>query len=83
MPNLLSKVKTNGNQFMHNFFPKRNFNSNFDRLLENMLNKLPDRNIGIAVAAINSFFYFLYLIWPQHQMYSYLNNFTFSKYNLS
>ena len=70
--------------------PKRNFSSGgggpgsgFDRFINMMISKLPQGNIGFLIIGLNSLFYFLYLIWPRYQMYSYLNNFTFSKFNLA
>jgi len=80
LPNYFNKARSNG---INNFMPKRNFNSNIDKILGNLLNKLPRGDIGLAIVFLNSFFYFLYLIWPAHNMYSFINNFTFSKYNLS
>jgi hypothetical protein len=46
------------------------------------LDKLPEGNIGYAIAAINTFIYGLYLIWPRHNQFSFMNNFTFSMYGL-
>jgi membrane associated rhomboid family serine protease len=80
LPNYLQKSRQN---MVNNFMPKRGFNSRIDSLLENLISKIPNGNIGYLIVGLNSFFYFLYLIWPRYQMYSYLNNFTFSKYNLS
>ena len=68
---------------MNNFMPKRNFTSGFDRFLENMISKLPNGNVGYFIIFMNSFFYFLYLIWPRSEMYSFMNNFTFSRFNYS
>ncbi len=62
--------------------PKRFFNKNFDRNLNKLLDKLPEGNIGYAIAAINTFIYGLYLIWPRHNQFSFMNNFTFSMYGL-
>ena len=80
--------KTAGRSFMNHF--KRNFSSGgyggggngFDRFLNMLISRLPNGNIGFLIIFLNSLFYFLYLTWPRHQMYSYLNNFTFSKFNL-
>lgn len=55
----------------------------FDRVLEAIIRRIPGGNVGALMVALNSICYFLYLIWPRYQMYSYLNNFTFSKFNLS
>lgn len=68
--------------------PKRGFSSGnrgdrFNNLLESIVNKLPGGNVGMLIVGLNSLIYFLYLIWPRYQMYSYLNNFTFSKFNLN
>ena len=43
---------------------------------------LPNGNVGYLMVALNSICYFLYMTWPRHSMFSFLNNFTFSKYNL-
>ena len=68
---------------------KRNFSNGnygggggFDRLVNLLVSRLPNGNIAFLIIALNSLFYFLYLTWPRHQMYSYMNNFTFSKFNL-
>lgn len=47
-----------------------------------MLSKLPNGNLAYLIVFLNSFFYFLYVLWPRSEMYSYLNNFTFSRFNL-
>ena len=62
--------------------PKRGFNQKFDRLLENGLSKLPDWNIAYLLIGLNTLLYGMYLMWPKHQMYQYLNNFTLSNYGL-
>lgn len=82
LPNILRKPN-NMNSFLNHFAPKRGFSSNFERFLNNMLNKLPQGNIAYLIVFLNSLIYGMYLFWPRHQMYSFLNNFTFSKYNLS
>jgi len=76
-----------GSLFREQF--RRNFssggsggNSGFDKLANLLISRLPNGNIAFLIIALNSLFYFLYLTWPKHQMYSYLNNFTFSKFNL-
>ena len=68
---------------------RRNFSSGggggdsaFDRFLNMLISRLPNGNIAFLIIALNSLFYFFYLSWPRHQMYSDLNNFTFSKFNL-
>jgi len=82
---LMGMSKT-GNSMFRNF--RRNFStggggeSGFDRFLNMILSRLPNGNIAFLIIALNTVFYFLYLTWPRHQMYSYLNNFTFSKFNL-
>ena len=73
----------NKGSFINNMMPKRNFTPGFDRFLQNTLSRLPNGNIGYLIAFLNSFFYFLYLIWPRSEMYKYMNNFTFSKLNYS
>ena len=80
LPNIF-KNKKGG--LINNFMPKRNFNSNIDRILSNLLNKIPQGNLGYILVGLNTLSYLLYLLWPRYQMYSYLNNFTFSKFNLS
>jgi hypothetical protein len=62
---------------------KRMFNSKFDRKLEDLLNKLPQGNIGYALVGLNVAFFGLKLIWPKHNMFSFYNNFTFSMYGLN
>ena len=63
--------------------PKRNFNEKIDRALSNLINKLPNGNIGYLFVGVNTAFYLAYLLWPRHQLYSFMNNFTFSNYNLT
>ena len=62
--------------------PKRNFTEGFERGVERLTEKLPWGNIGLAVVAANTFLYGLYMIWPPYNMFSYMNNFTFSSYGL-
>ena len=72
-----------GQQFKRNFSSGGEGGSSaFERFLNMLLSKMPNGNIGWLVIGLNTLFYFLYLTWPRHQMYSYLNNFTFSKFNL-
>ena len=71
MSNLFSKMS------------KRNFNDKFDRGLEKLLYRLPQGNIGYLIAGLNTLIYGLYLIWPPHNMFSFMNNFTFSLYGLN
>jgi len=68
--------------FRRNFSTGGGGNSGFDRLVNLLISRIPNGNIAWLIIALNSLFYFLYLTWPRHQMYSYLNNFTFSKFNL-
>ena len=68
---------------INNFMPKRNFTNGFDRFLQNMLYRLPNGNIGYLIVFLNSFFYFLYVLWPRSNIHAYLNNFTLSGYNIS
>jgi membrane associated rhomboid family serine protease len=85
---MLFSRSTSGSSLFRDAF-RRNFssggsggNSGFDRLVNLLIRRLPQGNIGWLIIGLNSLFYFLYLTWPRHQMYSYLNNFTFSKFNL-
>ena len=71
------------NGIFQNMTPKRNFNSNIDRQLERLLEKIPQGNIAYLIIALNTFFYGLYLFWPKYSMHSYLNNFSFSIYGLN
>ena len=48
--------------------PKRNFTSGFDRFLENMISKLPNGNVGYVILFLNTFFYFLYLMWSKYSV---------------
>lgn len=70
-----------GNMFSKGM-PKRNFSDGFERQINRLSEKLPWGNIGLAVIAANSFLYGMYLIWPPYNMFSYMNNFTFSSYGL-
>ena len=63
--------------------PKRFFNDKFDRQLGRLLERLPGGNIGYLIAGLNTAIYFLYLIWPNHNRFSFMNNFTFSMYGLN
>ena len=63
--------------------PRRNFNKNFDRGLIKLLDKIPGGDIGKVIVGMNAFVYGLYLIWPAHNTYGFMNNFTFSTYGLS
>ena len=65
LPQALTRTARPGT-FLNRFMPKRSFNSNIDRMLENLLSRLPNGNIGFAIIFLNSFFYFLYLLWPRH-----------------
>ena len=44
---------------------------------------MPQGNLGIGIAALNTVFYGLYLMWPSYNMYSFMNNFTFSMYGFN
>lgn len=44
---------------------------------------MPGGNIGMAIIAMNSLLYGLYMIWPPYNVFSYMNNFTFSSYGIS
>ena len=57
--------------------------SRIDRALENLINRLPNGNIGLVFIGLNTFFYMLYLTWPKDLLHKYMNNFTVSNYNLS
>ena len=59
------------------------FNSSIDNMLEKIIQKMPDGNLGYLIAGLNAFCYGAYLVWPSSQMHSYLNNFTFSLYGLN
>lgn len=74
-------------QLLSKFTPKRGFSSGggsdfLNRMLETIVRLLPGGNVGLLMVALNTLCYFLYLTWPRHLMFSYLNNFTFSKFNL-
>lgn len=69
-------------QFRRNFSSGGGGGSGFDRLVNLLISRLPNGNIAFLIIFLNSLFYFMYLTWPRNQMYSYLNNFTFSKFNL-
>jgi hypothetical protein len=62
-----------------NFGSKRNFGSKIDDVLEKMISKLPNYNLGYFLAGMNVSIYFLYLIWPRERIYSFMNNFTFNR----
>ena len=44
---------------------------------------MPQGNLGYLIAGLNSLIYGLYLIWPPHNMYNFMNNFTFSMYGFN
>jgi len=59
------------NKFINNFGSKRNFSSGnrgdrFNNLLETIANRLPGGNVGALIVALNTFCYFMYLIWPRY-----------------
>ena len=43
--------------------PKRNFSDSFERQVEKLSSLLPGGNIGLAVVALNTLFYGMYLMW--------------------
>jgi hypothetical protein len=54
-----------------NFNPRRGFSSGnrgggFDRFLERFVSMIPGGNIGALIVGLNSFCYFMYLIWPRY-----------------
>ena len=63
--------------------PKRMFNSSVDKIIMKVINRMPQGNIGYGIAAINALIYSLYVAWPSYNMYSFMNNFTFSLYGLN
>lgn len=63
--------------------PRRYFSDGFERLVERLTERLPQGNIGLAVVAMNTVCYGLYWLCPPHNLYSYMNHFTFSSYGLS
>lgn len=83
LPNLFNLSKNKEKNMLNHFAPKRNFNQRLDNFLAQLISRLPGGNIGYVMVALNTLFYFLYLIWPPYRMYSFLNNFTFSRFNLS
>ena len=64
--------------------PKRNFNQKFERGLQRLLDRLPGGgDIGLTIAGINTLVYGLYNIWPAHNTFAFMNNFTYSTYGFS
>ena len=63
--------------------PKRKFSDGFERQVERISSMMPGGNIGMAIIAMNSLLYGLYMIWPPYNVFSYMNNFTFSSYGIS
>ena len=63
--------------------PKRNFNNTIDRLINKLIDRMPQGNLGFGIAALNTIIYGLYLAWPNYNMYSFMNNFTFSMYGFN
>ena len=49
--------------------PKRNFSDSFERQVEKLSSLLPGGNIGLAVVALNTFFYTTFLMWPAYTKY--------------
>ena len=62
--------------------PRRLFNNKVDRQIEKLISRLPEGNIGYGIVGLNTLFYGLYCFWPSHNMHSFYNNFTFTKYGL-
>jgi membrane associated rhomboid family serine protease len=63
--------------------PRRNFNSTIDRLIQKVADRMPQGNLGVLIGAINAAIFGLYLCWPSYNMYSFMNNFTFSMYGVN
>jgi len=80
--NLKMRSLQRGGSLFSRSLPKRNFNDGFERGVERLTEKLPYGNIGLAVVALNTIAYGLYLMWPPYNMFAYMNNFTFSAYGL-
>ena len=62
--------------------PKRNFSDRFERTVDQITAMMPGGNIGMAVVGLNTLLYGLYCIWPPYNLFSYMNNFTFSSFGL-
>ena len=62
--------------------PRRFFNNNIDRQIENLLSKLPNGNIGVLIVGLNTLLYAMYFFWPTYNLFSFMNNFTFSQNSL-
>lgn len=87
MPQFLKRSSEMRSKVFQNFNPKRGFSSGnrgdgFNRFLERFVSMIPGGNLGALIVGLNTFCYLMYLMWPRYQMYSYLNNFTFSNFNL-
>ena len=76
-------MQNKGSGLLSRMMPKRNFNSKIDSMIERFLERLPNGNIGVVVAALNLAFYGAYVFWPKYSMHTYLNNFSFSLYGLN
>ena len=72
-----------GSGMLGNSMPKRMFNSSVDKIIMRVVERMPQGNLGFGIAAINAIIYSLYLVWPSYNMYSFMNNFTFSMYGLN
>ena len=87
MPQFLKRTNEAKNKMYQTFQSKRGFSSGnrgdgFNRFLERLVSMIPGGNVGAVIVGLNSFCYLMYLMWPRNEMYSYLNNFTFSTFNL-
>tara|TARA_B110000285_G_C14929777_1_gene516769 strand:- start:416 stop:871 length:456 start_codon:yes stop_codon:yes gene_type:complete len=85
MPFTARKMLCNKSNFgmLNRMIPKRNFNSKIDGVLERLIEKLPQGNIGYVIAGLNTAFFGIYLMWPKYSIHNYLNNFSFSMYGLN
>lgn len=52
-------------------------------MLERLVNRLPNGNVGVLIAALNTICYGAYLFWPQWKLHNYFNHFSFSLYGLN
>ena len=68
---------------LQSMMPKRGFNSKIDGWIENLVSRLPEANIGVAIVALNTLFYGAYLFWPKYDIHKYLNHFSFSLYGMN
>jgi hypothetical protein len=49
--------------------PKRSFNSTIDRMINRLVNRCPQGNLGYAIGVLNTIIFGLYLFWPSYNMY--------------